>query len=258
MVLAVTHCHKHDVAHRDIKLENWLLINGCIKLSDFGLSIIVNDNNWYVRDTTGTDGYMSPEAVNGRKRAYDARSADAWSTSVCLFTMLSGFFPYKTADISDTRFKTCYRRCDCLMTKVYSMYGLSTQAFSTDIKHLLHNSLCVRLQDRLSMNDMEHHAWNHEEVTSENEMLDDTIKCLNIKIQKSVNLISHCLQCFCKCCQCLRSYYQIMKAYLTAIPNSAVSQPVSASSVTTKSVSINILPEKQKHTQRYTRRPQPS
>ena len=161
MVCAVAHCHRHRVAHRDIKLENWLLLNDRIKLSDFGLSTVVSEtDDWYVRDKTGTAGYMSPEAIHGRNRPYDARSADAWSTAVCLFAMLSGFFPYQTADNSDRRFKICYRRCDCLMTKVYAMYKLSAQHFSADIKDLLHRSLCVRLQDRLSIEDMRTHHWN--------------------------------------------------------------------------------------------------
>ena len=105
MLQALLHCHDQYVAHRDIKLENWLLLDGRIKLSDFGLSYSAkDDNDWHVHDETGTEGYLPPEAF--RKRGYDARLSDAWGVAVCLFTMLSGFFPYKVAKLTDERFKS--------------------------------------------------------------------------------------------------------------------------------------------------------
>ena len=44
MALAINHCHKNGIAHRDLKLENFLFLNNKddspLKVIDFGLSKI--------------------------------------------------------------------------------------------------------------------------------------------------------------------------------------------------------------------------
>ena len=50
MVKAVAHCHKNNVIHRDIKLENFLVSSDefgepNIKLADFGMSCIYDTND---------------------------------------------------------------------------------------------------------------------------------------------------------------------------------------------------------------------
>lgn len=62
-ISAVEYCHKHNVAHRDLKLDNTLLDNSdppLIKICDFGFAKNFDaDANMYTR--IGTPVYMSPE-----------------------------------------------------------------------------------------------------------------------------------------------------------------------------------------------------
>lgn len=82
---AVAFLHWHNVAHRDLSLENILLQNGSAKLCDFGLSC---DATAVCNETVGKLCYMAPEVAKGQD--YDPRAADVWSLGVVLFVLVTG------------------------------------------------------------------------------------------------------------------------------------------------------------------------
>merc|ERR1719181_1171317 len=88
MVQAVGYCHKMGVAHRDLKLENFVFENRArnsqLKLIDFGLS------NRYqaggikrMKTLVGTPYYMAPEVLD--KSVDYGQECDVWSLGVILF-----------------------------------------------------------------------------------------------------------------------------------------------------------------------------
>ena len=92
IVKGINYCQLKNICHRDIKLENILLLdNSKIKIIDFGFGIITN-NNTYHKFFCGTPSYMSPEVIN--KEKYIAQFYDIWSLGILLYTMLCGFFPF--------------------------------------------------------------------------------------------------------------------------------------------------------------------
>jgi serine/threonine protein kinase len=92
---AVGYLHTQGISHGDIKPENVVLTgDGNAKLIDFGYckECLIGTN----ADKTGTVKYSAPEVL--RSGAYNTRKADAWSLGILLFVMVTGNFPYSSAD----------------------------------------------------------------------------------------------------------------------------------------------------------------
>jgi len=90
---AVCHCHSLNICHRDLKPENLLFLNSSndsLKVIDFGLSRIFDENNHQMKTKVGTAYYVSPEILQGD---YDEK-CDIWACGVILFILLTGEPPF--------------------------------------------------------------------------------------------------------------------------------------------------------------------
>lgn len=65
MLLAVDFIHQQGVIHLDLKPANFLMVDGRLKLIDFGIAAKINtDATSIVKDSqAGTFNYISPEAL---------------------------------------------------------------------------------------------------------------------------------------------------------------------------------------------------
>jgi serine/threonine protein kinase len=92
MTAAVEYCHAHNIAHRDVKLENFLILeDGRIVLADFGYATMVHPDRLLVH-ACGSVAYSAPEVV--AERPYDALAADIWSLGVVLYCLIHSAFPF--------------------------------------------------------------------------------------------------------------------------------------------------------------------
>ncbi|KAK9834291.1 hypothetical protein WJX81_004049 [Elliptochloris bilobata] len=104
---AVAYCHRHSIAHRDLKLDNTLLDDQkppVLKLCDFGFAKSFRGGLERATSRLGTAEYMSPELLHeddspGKKAAlaYDPRATDVWAAGVMVVVMLLGAFPFDHA-----------------------------------------------------------------------------------------------------------------------------------------------------------------
>jgi len=93
IILAIEYLHNNNMIYRDLKPENILIgKDGHIKLTDFGLSKMVESINNKSYTICGTIQYLAPEIMGGE--GYDA-SVDWWSLGVMLYEMLTNKLPYK-------------------------------------------------------------------------------------------------------------------------------------------------------------------
>lgn len=88
------HLAQHGVVHRDLACRNLLLSNGIVKISDFGMSRILEDGEGGEAQTKSTYGplrWMAPESV--LQRIYSEKS-DVWSFGIVCLEMLLSDKPY--------------------------------------------------------------------------------------------------------------------------------------------------------------------
>lgn len=93
---AVDYLHSRGVAHRDLKLENILVIldiagRARVKLGDFGCAIQVCGSK-LSHEWVGSIEYAAPEIL--ANEPYDPKKADCWSLGVVLFALTAGYLPF--------------------------------------------------------------------------------------------------------------------------------------------------------------------
>ena len=100
---AINTCHKKNIVHRDLKLQNILISDTFqLKVADFGLASIVDNKNEIIYNV-GTPLYKSPELLEHFDTKYDIsniivlKSCDVFSLSIIFWQMMNGieYVPFK-------------------------------------------------------------------------------------------------------------------------------------------------------------------
>ncbi|KAG7950143.1 hypothetical protein I3843_13G097400 [Carya illinoinensis] len=150
VVSGLMYLHAHNIVHGDIKPDNLLVThNGTVKIGDFSVSQVFEDENDELRRSPGTPVFTAPECCLGL--TYHGKAADTWAVGVTLYCMILGHYPFLGETLQDT------------YEKIVNSPLVLPDDMNPRLKNLLEGLLCKEPNMRLTLEAVAEHTWVIEE-----------------------------------------------------------------------------------------------
>ncbi|CAO3621907.1 unnamed protein product [Cunninghamella blakesleeana] len=163
LVQVVKWLHKHNIVHRDLKLENIMihmneLHQPIIKVTDFGLARVIDPDSPKLTTRCGSEEYAAPEIV--QSKGYDGRQTDTWALGIILYALLVGYLPFRYDPTKGERVtQMFYRivRAQVKWPKTWDQYP--HLAASPEAKLLVEKILVRQPERRMNLDEVEQSSW---------------------------------------------------------------------------------------------------
>ncbi|KAJ4970304.1 hypothetical protein NE237_003403 [Protea cynaroides] len=146
VVAGLMYLHDHNIVHGDIKPDNLLgTSTGTVKIGDFSVSQVFEDDNDELRRSPGTPVFTAPECCLGL--TYHGKAADTWAVGVTLYCMVVGQYPFLGETLQDT------------YDKIVNNPLLIPEGINPQLRNLLEGLLCKDPNQRLTLDAVARHSW---------------------------------------------------------------------------------------------------
>jgi len=158
---AVDYLHGRGVVHRDLKLENILIVKTAeaerrksvyVKIADFGFATTIKKPDALIQGTCGSLNYVAPEVLTGKPYT---KSCDYWSIGVILYAMLGGYLPFYVEPEDGGRAKT-FRN---IQQGIYDYEDPDWEKVGDLAKSVIDGLLTVDVSARISCKQLASHRW---------------------------------------------------------------------------------------------------
>lgn len=179
LIKGLQYLHSNCVAHLDLKLENLFLGDDYqLKIADFDMAQNISDKNLV---SGGTANYRAPEVWT--RSCKNFFSADIYSIGVCLYTLMTGAFPFLEENDKDSlqlfRYDTFLERNEEFWSENESIFS-GQKSFSTNFKELINKMLAKDPSDRWTLEQITESRWYNEPIYSEEELQNEIRKVLTL------------------------------------------------------------------------------
>jgi len=150
IILAIEHLHSHNIIYRDLKPDN-VLVNddGHIKLTDFGLSKIIQGDYYNSTSPVGSHAYLAPEVLDERPHG---KSIDWYQVGLILYEFLNSMPPFISTD--EAKLYENIRSSPLIID-----HNLMSHECSDLLQKLLHKNPYGRLGATMGFNEIKYHPW---------------------------------------------------------------------------------------------------
>ncbi|KAK8635756.1 hypothetical protein V6N13_004475 [Hibiscus sabdariffa] len=146
IVSGLMYLHAQNIVHGDIKPDNLLITStGTVKIGDFSVSQVFEDDNDELRRSPGTPVFTAPECCIGS--TYHGKAADTWAVGVTLYFMVMGKYPFLGETLQDT------------YDKIVNNPLVLPNDMNPELRNLLQGFLCKDPKQRMTLDAVAKHSW---------------------------------------------------------------------------------------------------
>ncbi|KAK5101431.1 Calmodulin-dependent protein kinase cmk2 [Lithohypha guttulata] len=180
---AVDYLHQRNVVHRDLKPENLLYRtkdpDSQLVLADFGIAKMLDSPGEVLTTMAGSFGYAAPEVM--LKQGH-GKAVDMWSLGVITYTLLCGYSPFRSENLSDL-----VEECKSGRIIFHERYWKDV---SKDAKEFIMSLLQPDPKKRVTSVDALKHRWLEGETASDHDLLPEIRSYMaKAKLKRGIELV---------------------------------------------------------------------